>query len=286
MIVRPSRSCNLVLMTKDKRGKGQNKKGQTSAIVTAKDVVQTVAAAGGAAAAAVTVPATAQPSVLALAAVLVALFPSALAAVTEAGARRLKARAERFYESIVDAWAADGSTTREEIAGKLEAAKDDPDIADAIWRAIRGLMDAPNDAAAVPLGVLAAEYAKEGRPADAFFRGCVRLLQELSEAEHAELRALLKWVTTATARESVDLVARRGAIDAALDQHVQEPGVDGRPEMRTDTTAVSDPARLFDLLTANGLAVQLRHARFDVSLPEIMVRRSIATRLLTILGRS
>jgi hypothetical protein len=127
--------------------------------------------------------------------------------MTEAAAKRMRARGDRFWETIVDTWARNDNTTHEEVAALLEARKDDPDVSDAIWRAVRALMDAPNDAAAVPLGVLAAEYARHACPADTFFRGTVRLLSELAESEVAELRDLLGWVLRSTQRARVTLLA-------------------------------------------------------------------------------
>ncbi|WP_437631714.1 hypothetical protein [Sorangium sp. So ce854] len=255
---------------------------QTS-IVPAKDAVSALASAGAAATSAMVVSPAAATSALAFAALLVAIFPPVLAAMTEAGVRRMKMRGDRFFNKIVDEWARDEEKTHEEIAGQLEAAKDDPNVADAIWRAVRGLMEAPNDAAAIPLGVLVAEYTREKRAADAFFRGVVRLLQELEASEFDELRKLLDWVTSTTKRAEVDLVARNGAVDAALDDFVHDVNVDGEPDKRTMTDAVSDPGRMFGLLTANGLAVSLPGMRFDVSLPEITLRRVTAQRLLRLL---
>lgn len=260
----------------------KNEKEQGS-LLTAKDLVTTTAAAGAAAASAVAVSPTAASGVLALAAVLVAVFPPVLALMTEAGARRMKGRADRFFDTIVKEWARDEERTPEEVAGRLEDAKDDPNVADAIWRSVRGLMEAPNEAAAVPLGVLAAEYMRDKRAADAYFRGVVRVFQELEATEFDELRGLLRWVTTATNRAEVEIVARSGAVDAALDEFANDPGVDGQPEKRTSVAVVSDPDRLFSLLTTNGLAVSRPGMRMDTGLPEIILRRDTAARLLRLL---
>lgn len=259
-------------------------KRKQAAIVTAKDVTSAAGAVAAGATSALVVNPAATPGLLALAAVLVAVFPPVLAAMTEAGVRRMKTRADRFFETLVDVWTRDESQTREEVAGLLEVAKDDPNVADTIWRAVRGLMDAPNDAAAVPLGVLAAEYTRDKRPADAFFRGVVRLLQELEAVELDELRKLLIWVIDTTRRGKVELVARRGAVDAALDEFANDLDVDGIPEKRVSTGVVSDPERLFALLTANGLAVSHLGMRINVSLPEISLRRTIAERLLRVIA--
>lgn len=259
-------------------------KKEQGGLVTTKDVATTVASAGAAVTSALVVSPTAAPGVLMIAAALVAIFPPILGVMTEAGVRRMKARADRFFEKVIGEWARDSEKTPEEVAGLLEQAKDDPNVADAIWRAVRGLMETPNDAAAVPLGVLAAEYTRDKRAPDAFFRGVVRLLQELEATELEELRGLLEWLTSTTERSEAELVARHGAVDTALDQFADDVGVDGQPEKRSSTSIVLDPDRLFALLTVNGLATSNPGMRFDGGLPEITMRRSTAVRLLRLLG--
>lgn len=162
-------------------------------ILSGKEIATTAAATGAAVGQALAISPSAATTTLAIAAGLVAIFPPVVAALSEVGIRRMRARADRFYASIVENWATDNEMTAEEVAGKLEAHKEDPNVADAIWRAVRRLMDAPNDDAAVPLGVLAAEYARDKRPANAFFRGTTRLLTELSPAESRDLQRLVYW---------------------------------------------------------------------------------------------
>jgi hypothetical protein len=57
--------------------------------------------------------------------------------------------------------------------------------------AVRALLDAADDAVAPALGRLAAKYTKMGRPADRFFRGCARVLGDLSAAEFDALTVLV-----------------------------------------------------------------------------------------------
>lgn len=249
-----------------------------------KERVQTVTSAAAAGTSSLIAGSGADPVVAVAAATALAVLPQILGAVAERWKRRMQVRAERFLQTIIDTWARDEDKTPDEVAGLLEARTADPDVADAIWRAVRGLMEAPNDAAAVPLGILVAGYTREKRPADAFFRGVVRLLQDLEGSEIQELRQLLYWVASTTGRAEVELVARRGAVDTARDEFVDLVGVDGMTEKRVHTTVVSDPERLFALLAGNGLAISRPHARFDVALPEIALRRSVVERLLHILG--
>ncbi|MFS8071295.1 MAG: hypothetical protein ACMG6S_33415, partial [Byssovorax sp.] len=64
------------------------------------------------------------------------------------------------------------------------------------------------DDAAAPLGVLAAEYARDKRAADPFFRGTARLLAELSGSELEELYAAFVWIIKESHGDRVDIIAR------------------------------------------------------------------------------
>jgi hypothetical protein len=212
------RALRFALMSGSKSSKITKRKATKSgAIITAKEAAGAVGAAAGAAGGALLH--LGAPAAAALVAALLALFPAGVAMVTEAAARRMRARGDRFWETIVDTWARDDGMTREKVAALLEARKDDADVSDAIWRAVRALMDAPTDAAAVPLGVLAAEYARNARAADTFFRGTVRLLSELTESEVADLSGLLGWVLSSTCRSRVTVLAND------LEEHKRPPEV-------------------------------------------------------------
>ena len=258
-----------------------------SSIVTPKDAATTVGAASAAAASALMVAPSAAPGVLALAAALVAVFPPILGALTEAGVRRMKARGDRFFQALVDDWAQQANLTHEDVTRILEDAKDDPNIADASWRAVRGLMEALNDAAAVPLGVLAAEYMRNQLPADFFFRGAVRLLQELEADELDDLRKLLVWALSSTKRTGeLQLVSRHGSIDILLDEFANDPAADSVPDKHSHISIASDSRRLFSLLTLNGLVGSAPTSRWGGGIPEINLPRNIAERLSRILLRN
>jgi len=261
-----------------------------SLVSKAKDTASALAGAGAAAGQVLLVdPGWSKPGLVA-AMVLAALFPPVIAAMTETTARRMKTRGDRFYQSMVDSWANDENLTAEGVAGRLEARKEDPDVADAVWRAVRGLMDAPNDAAAVPLGVLAADYAREKRKADVFFRGTVRLLSELSASEVGELQALLSWVLGSTQRQQVLLLARnKTMVDNEIRQTPwQVTTVRDAPE-RGELVYEEHPTdgdRLLTLLTANGLARDPRGSYLDFSPVEAEVERLVVERLVRLLSMS
>lgn len=253
----------------------------------AKDAAGAIAGVGAAAAQVLVVDSTWAKPELVAAMALAALFQPVVAAMTEASLRRLKARADRFYKSVVESWANDENLTVEEVAGRLEARRDDPDVADAVWRAVRGLMDAPNDAAAIPLGVLAADYARQGRKVDVFFRGTVRLLSELSAGEMVELRDLLVWVLRSTQREQVLILAydkwmtegERKQIPWRIIVKADEPE---QARLVYDEHP-TDGYRLLTLLTSNGLARDPRGSYYDTSPVEAEVERPAMERLVRLL---
>ncbi|MDC3957640.1 hypothetical protein KEG38_27525 [Polyangium jinanense] len=270
----------------------EDKKNQP--IVSGKEITATVVAAGAAAGQALTISPAADPTALAAAAVLVALFPPVIAAISEVAIRRMRARADRFYASVVASWARDSEVTAAEIAGILEARKEDPNVADAIWRAVRALMDAPNDDAAVPLGVLAAEYARDKRAADSFFRGTVRLLAELSAQELRDLRRVVRWIIgTSDSANEVTLVAFDR--DASAGPNAPDwPSVPWRVLLFDKKTSLrdpdaileglQDPARILSLLKNEYLAFPGTRSWYGASPMQVGIRTDIVRRLANILG--
>lgn len=261
-------------------------------IISGKEIAATVAAGGAAAGSALALSPTAAPTTLAMAAVLVALFPPIVAAISEAGIRRMRSRADRFFQSVIDTWAHDADITSAEVAGVLEAHKDEPHVAEAIWRAVRSLMEAPSDHAAIPLGVLAADYAREKRAADAFFRGSVRLLAELSAEEVAELHDLTRWTLAQSRGNRVDFIARDLELTSpdrstwkitpwTLDLRDRSAGSEA--EMRF-SGSLSDAGRLLYLLKLNGLARESSVSFHDYNPPSAEVERTTLERILRVLG--
>ncbi len=258
-------------------------------LLSGKEIATTAAATGAAVGQALTIGPAAATTTLAMAAAFVALFPPIIATLSEAGIRRMRARADRFYASIVENWATDDEMTAEEVAGILEAHKEDPNVADAIWRAVRALMDAPNDDAAVPLGVLAAEYARDKRPADAFFRGTTRLLTELSTAESRDLQRLVFWtLETAPDAQEVTLVAFDRDATAGPDANAW-PVVPWRVLMFHSNTSLSapdgileelqEPVRLLSLLENTFLAFAGSLGWMGASPRQVSIRLEVVRRL-------
>jgi hypothetical protein len=224
----------------------------------------------------------------------VALLPGGLALATEAAARRFRARGERLYRTIIEEWARDSGKTPEEVAGRLEELKDDAAASDAIWRSVRALMDTPNSNAAVSLGVLTAEYLRDERPADAFFRGIVRLLSDLAEDEAAEMRRMLGWALEQTRRPRFDLWASDFAewkggksrrvpwfVAVRPDDPLAPEEADGGNWIQLPQPPAS-AGRLFALLKASGVGLE---AAVDVMGPGIFggMDRPVAERLVRIL---
>jgi hypothetical protein len=284
-------------------GKNTGKGSQTSkvrkshAITTAKKAQ--VALAAGAAAAGPLLHLS--PAVAAFTMAMFAVLPEAVGTLMANHAERIRARTARGWRALLEAYAPGEDMTPEQAAAELEGLKDDPNVADAMWRLVRGFMEAPNDAAAEPLGVLAAEYVRLRRPADTFFRGTVRLLSEITETEVADLRGLLGWVLSSTRRSRVTVLTND------LEEHKRPPEVvqgvlrsattyervpwyvqlrrddPDRPEEADNVaqdawirfaTPPQDAGRLFTLLKASGLGAE---PSMGVMGPAILVELQRAT---------
>lgn len=261
-------------------------------VISGKEITTTVVAVGAAAGQALVVSPAAAPTALAMAAVLVALFPPLVAAISEAGIRRMRSRADRFFQTVVDTWAKDADMTATEVTGLLEAHKEDPHVAEAIWRAVRSLMDAPSDHAAIPLGVLAADYTREKRQADAFFRGTVRLLADLSAEEISEFFQIIGWTLSHTKGTRVDFIARDVEINSSdratwkivpWTLALRDSGAGSESEILYPGTA-TDAGRLLYLLKTTGLARESSVRFFDYNPPTAELERHILERLLRVLG--
>lgn len=271
-------------------------------IVTARDLTGAATAAGAAAGQALLLSPADAPSVLAIAAVVATLLPPVVMAMTEASARRLKNRGDRFWRSLVADWVRNSDLTQEEVAGRLESKKDDPAVSDAIWRAVRGMMEAPNEKAAVVLGVLAAQYSRDGRRADAFFRGTVRVLSDLSDEEADELSSMLSWALSSSEGDRIFLIAQdREQVDGRWQmipwrvELLKEYLPDQATELRNSGAireslylrcphSFTEPERLFSLLKIHGLALDSDYnPTWGGAPPNMELVRTSAQRLLSLL---
>ncbi|WP_441291612.1 hypothetical protein ACSRUE_15160 [Sorangium sp. KYC3313] len=234
---------------------------------------------------------------VATAALIATLLPGALGMAWQAWTTRYHRRALNLLEAIKAEWAADAGVTAEEVAGKLDAeAQQNPDFADAISRAVRALMDAPSERAAVALGVLVAEYGREEKSADAFFRGVVRLFSELDNAELDELTGVLEWLLATVKREGVIVCAvdskqgpdkKWARIPWTISIQVDDPEQPHLPHQKSErATYEVHPAngeRLLHVLKWAGLAYEQASGGFGGSPPLADVRRSVADRLARLL---
>jgi hypothetical protein len=125
-------------------------------------------------------------AVVAGAAVVVAAFVQALWG-------NLQARRERRLHAFVQDYLQAGDTQDPEIVeAQIHALGDDPDMRDTVLEAIRGIDEALADVVVPALARLARLYTSTKRPADGFFRGMRRILQDLTAEAFAALIALLR----------------------------------------------------------------------------------------------
>lgn len=206
---------------------------------------------------------------------------------------RKERAAKRCMDTFVSEYARNEDMTAEEAAGKLlsklqEDNRRNDALHEAIWRAVRGLMEAVDDAVAVPLGMLVAEYERAEQRPDAFFRGTVRLLQELTRREINELCDMLRWTLDNTKRQiivikafGVDRKDLRLLKDVADGANAEEQQY--RPGNFFHERLVEDPERIFTLLKQNDLARPTGAVMVGGTTPDIVLNRANTERLYRIL---
>jgi len=118
-----------------------------------------------------------------------------------------KAEAERWWAEFLRQIAEHEGVTVEEVEERVRSRADEPYVREAIFRSLRALLEAVDDAATVPLAQLVAHYHTSKQKPDAFFRGMARLLAELSGQEIVDLRRLVNWAVESTTSEVCTLVA-------------------------------------------------------------------------------
>jgi hypothetical protein len=264
-----------------------NETKNTKELVTVKDTVAAVTATAGAAA----VAAITGSFQIAVVTALATFMPAVFAVAGEAAVRHKRGQYDRMFTALAERWAEDENMTSEEVAGFLEAHKEEPWVHDTVWRTVRSLMEAADDAATVPLGLLAQEYMRDKQRPDAYFRGTVRLLQELNAEEFRELRAMLDWVLAETVRPIVIVTARGGGAHSWRLYIMRDVEGDGDAEAQNETAAtmktadvVSEPERLFALLEGTGIGLPPRADRWGGGFPDVRLERVVAERLRRLLG--
>ncbi len=174
--------------------------------------------------------------------------------VLDAFAARQQARGARMLRAAFDA-------PEEEFPKIISEKLKNEQVRDALLEAMRTALEAMADEVMPALGGLIREYEKESRRADGFFRGCCRLLQDLSAEEFASFVALINridkapWNDQSEARGSF-AHSREEWASAAEGAPVNQPFLilssSGLSEGGRSLAAVgSDPAhgsRLFHLL--------------------------------------
>jgi hypothetical protein len=122
-------------------------------------------------------------------AVFWAMFPAAVAMCIWAGFEWRKARAQRWWARLVECSC---GQTAEELQGLIEANREQPWVRETILDSVRRLLEVSCDETVDVLGSLTAEYLRNKRPPDPFFRGIARVLSDLSAEELADLRELVR----------------------------------------------------------------------------------------------
>lgn len=179
-----------------------------------------------------------------------------------------KGSAERWWARILEDMAATEGTTVEEAEERLRARAEEPAVRDAIFRSLRALLDAVDDAATLPLARLVSDYQRSSTPPDPFFRGAARLLSELSAPELADLTRLVRWARQSCTAPKFTLVA----LDRDSSQGPNEADWPIVPwkvlifitsgklnEPDHSLSGLMDPSRLLFLLQVNGLARTSTH---------------------------
>lgn len=210
-------------------------KNATTALVSA--TASTAAAAAGTAAGGV------------LAATLAALFPGVLLGALVVGFDYRKHSVSAWWEAFTAPGDDEPGVTREEIAGHIDAHKDEPHVRETILRGVRALFDAVADAAVIPLGVLAREYRRAQRRPDAYFRNAVGVLTSVSDEELEDLRALTSWMLSCEAQTIAEL--HFSLVKGALSAHFRMRDAEGFPRaaMHGLQRELTNPQRLLALLT-------------------------------------
>ncbi|MDI1449337.1 hypothetical protein [Polyangium sp. 6x1] len=259
-----------------------SEKAEDSSIINAKDTTAALTGTVGAVGAALGTNPTMAPWQVALIAGFVALMPGVLAASSEAFVTRKRRSAQKFWDTITKKWAESEDKTPEEIAGLLEARKDEPHINETIWRSIRSLMEAADEAATMPLAVLAQDYLRQEKRPDAFFRGTVRLLQELDRLEMEELATMLNCALETSQRPQIIIRANLPDLAGSGDRYMLSVNGDGGGT-RLFHNILSDPLRLFGLLEREQLTNPSGTTVWPRAGLDTIVVRTVAERLCKLL---
>ena len=140
----------------------------------------------------------------------------------------------------------------QEVQGIIEAKiRESSKAKETVYAAAREILDAVSDEAVEVIGSLTAEYIRGELGPDAFFRGAVRLLADVSSEELKMLRKMINFSGEMAADKTELLANDDGTVDA---QDWQQHDVRHSPKLGDLPTL----RRLTRLLLANDLAESVR----------------------------
>lgn len=228
-----------------------------------------------------------------VAAALSQFIPFAAGLVFGVAWNHKKASAERWWAEVLRDLAAAEKTTPAEVEERIRARADEPDVRETIFRSLRALLDSVDDAAAVPLARLVAQYQHRKARPDAFFRGVAHLVSELSGQEFVDMAQLVGWARPCCRNGMVTLVAVDR--DSSAGRNAEDwPRSPWRVLAFTSSKklnqpdgelpGIGDPERLLFLLQNNGLARVSSHVGwFGIDPFRIDVTEANLDRLLPLL---
>lgn len=181
---------------------------------------------------------------------------------------------------------ADSDQAKAEAKVSQQAAEENPNQPDTMFRAFRMMMDAVDEEAVAAIGTLTFQYNDRKLRPDAHFRALGRLLCDLEPGELETLTTTLTAVQTAiggmlTTQDSVHIsLSQEGKLEVSGEDGAEERQIGNSYEFY-----LFGP-RLFMLLTRDGLASNAHSQVYDSSSPRITLDTEALRRILATLDPS
>jgi hypothetical protein len=181
----------------------------------------------------------------------------------------------KWWERMAHAFS--GEDLQGFVRDRLE---NDPAARNALFESLRNLSNALDDSVVPALADLTAEYLREHKPADAFFRGVQRVLSDLTAGEFESLRDLMVAVAAIPVSKRTITLSQHG--DPKLvhysTSHRREPIGSFGPHTQ----------RIFHLLKVNGLGADFQGGSFGAQPGPKSIALALETirRLSTLLAPS
>lgn len=170
----------------------------------------------------------------------------ALALTKDFASAAMERRFGRWFKGIAEStvWA-----PPREVQGLIEAKiKESSEAKESVWSAAKAILDAISDEAAEVIGSITAEYIRDEKGPDPFFRGAVRVLADLSSADLELLRRIVALAVNKDYEgRFVGLTVSKTGLEAR-GEHGGQALID-----ETLSGAMREILRLFRLLNANDL---------------------------------